>query len=212
MKSLINYLTYNTGDLWRSVDAYFPNGVGCVALSLLPIKVANASFMNCCNQSPLRLPKVQDQISVMLCWHPFSWRGRGCVSFCLYYKSAEYIKNASDLPKSIVCDYQYDIIMRPSIEPPKKKNPRLKRRVQVKSRNTQQLWGIGMGLAHHEVAGRLFGWVWDRTQLCLWTESRQVARFPDPFLTLYASNRACLTAILFPQQDDCTSYLPSQNQ
>jgi len=64
-----------------------------MSLSPLPIKVGNSSFMNVCNQSPLRLAKMQDQTSLMLCWRSFSWWGRECVSIFFDYKGGQYIKN-----------------------------------------------------------------------------------------------------------------------
>jgi len=58
-KSLILNQTYETKHCWHSVDAHFQNGAGSMLLSLGTIKVAYTSFVNVCNQWPLRLPKTQ---------------------------------------------------------------------------------------------------------------------------------------------------------
>jgi len=71
-KSLLNSLTYKTKNCWHSVDAHIQNGAGSVWLSLLPRKQANTTFMNGHNRSPLRLPKMQDHISLTLRWRSYS--------------------------------------------------------------------------------------------------------------------------------------------
>jgi len=72
--SLLNYLTYKTKNRWCSVDAQFQNGAGSVLLTLLPIMPANTAFMNGLNQSPCRLPMMQDQKILMLRWCSL-WHG-----------------------------------------------------------------------------------------------------------------------------------------
>ena len=71
-RSHFNYLTYKTKNRWRSVDAHFQDGAGSLILSFLTWKAANTSFMNGCNQSPLRLPKMRSEKSLTLCWCSFS--------------------------------------------------------------------------------------------------------------------------------------------
>jgi len=56
--------------------------------SLLPIKVANTSFINICNKLPHRLPKMQDQKSFMLHWCSFSGWDREPESVHFDYKAS----------------------------------------------------------------------------------------------------------------------------
>jgi len=42
----------------RSIDALFQHAAGSVSLLILPLKAANISSMDVCNQSELRLPKM----------------------------------------------------------------------------------------------------------------------------------------------------------
>jgi len=71
-KSLLNYLTYKTKNRWHSVDAHFQNGAGRLCLPLLPKNPANTPFMNGGNRSPLRLPMMQYQNLLTLCWRSYS--------------------------------------------------------------------------------------------------------------------------------------------
>jgi len=70
-KSLVNYHTYKTTNLWRSVSAHAKNGAVTVLLSLLPIKAASTSVMHNNDQVTGELPYLQDHKSLMLCWRSF---------------------------------------------------------------------------------------------------------------------------------------------
>jgi len=89
-RSLFKYCTYNTKIHWCSVDAHFQNGAGSMRLLFLTWKAANASFKNGCNQSPLRLPKMHSQKSLMLHWRSFS----ECSDHVVYFfdtKHCQYV-------------------------------------------------------------------------------------------------------------------------
>jgi len=75
-----------------SCDAHLQDGVASVSLSLFSLKAANTLCMTVCNRSPPRLPKIQDQQSLMLGWHSFSGCRRLCVSVCFYHHGSQYVK------------------------------------------------------------------------------------------------------------------------
>jgi len=72
---------------WRTVDAHFQNGAGCVPLSLLLVNAAYTSFITVRIQWPLRLPKMPDHKSLTHHWLLFSGWGREGVSLVFLYKS-----------------------------------------------------------------------------------------------------------------------------
>ena len=95
MSAIIRQLDYprcKTKNRWPSVDAHFQNGAGSVSLNLLRIKAADTSFMNVYIQSPLRLPKVQDQKSSTRRWLSFSGWGREQLLLIIDYNGGQYIR------------------------------------------------------------------------------------------------------------------------
>ena len=56
-----------------------------------PIKAANSRYIDVCDHSPIRLPKMQEQKSLTLCWRLFSQWGRECVTFSSAYKGSLYL-------------------------------------------------------------------------------------------------------------------------
>jgi len=67
-RSLFNYHTYKTNNRWVSIDAHFQDGAGSMMLLFLTLKAANTWFMNGCNHSPRRIPKMHSQNSLTLSW------------------------------------------------------------------------------------------------------------------------------------------------
>jgi hypothetical protein len=55
----------------------------------LPTKAAISFFMNVCDQAPLILLKMQDQISLMLHWRSFSWWGMEGIAICFAYNGSQ---------------------------------------------------------------------------------------------------------------------------
>jgi len=88
-KSLLNYLTYKTTNRWYSVEAHFQYWAERVSLSLLPIKTAYTSFVNVCNQLPLRLTMKQGQKSLTLRWCSLP-TGACCMLLFLLHTNAAY--------------------------------------------------------------------------------------------------------------------------
>jgi hypothetical protein len=82
--SPFNYRTFMSGNLWHYVDAHFQNAAGSLILVFLIWKAANTLFMNGCNQSALRLPRMHSQKLLMLRWRSFSEGGQWscCLLFC----------------------------------------------------------------------------------------------------------------------------------
>jgi len=88
----------------KIVVFYFQNWVGNILLSLLPIKVANSSFVTVWNLSPHRLPKIHDQQWLMLVDHHFE-DVVGCMSlFVLIIKDANTSKPNTDVAMEIFSD------------------------------------------------------------------------------------------------------------
>ena len=53
----------------------------------------------------------------------------------------------------------------------------------AKPSETHRWTGPGLGLAHHEPLGQVFGQDWNRTQRCLWYKPGLRAGFLDPLVT-----------------------------
>jgi len=88
----LDYPICETLHRWHLVDAHSQDGAGSMSLPLVPLKAANTSFMTICNQSPLRLPKMQDQISLTLRWPSYPGWAWECVSPFLIRKVASTSK------------------------------------------------------------------------------------------------------------------------
>ena len=86
------YPRCETFNRWCSVDAHFRDGAERVSLPLLRIQVAKSPFMTMCNQSPHKLPKMQDQESLTLPWRWFPGWGRERVFPYCDYKGGWYIQ------------------------------------------------------------------------------------------------------------------------
>jgi len=94
----LNYQIRKTKNCWHSMDAHFQDGVGSVSLLFLPLMAANVSSMDGCNQSECRLPKIQTQQLLTLCWRSFSEWGSDCVAFSFAYKGCQYVGYAYHPP------------------------------------------------------------------------------------------------------------------
>jgi len=77
----LDYQICKTRNCWRSVDAHFQNLARSMSLLLLPIKAANISLMDVCNQSELTLPKMQSSKSSTLHWRSLQGWGSYHVAF-----------------------------------------------------------------------------------------------------------------------------------
>jgi len=90
-RSLFNYCTYKTKNRWCSIDTPFQDVTGSVLLVVWTWKAANTLFMNGCNQSPLRLPKMHSQESLTLNWCWFSELGSDGVIYSVSKKGCLYV-------------------------------------------------------------------------------------------------------------------------
>ena len=81
----LDYPRSNTKNHWQSIDAHFQDGAGSVSVWLLTWQAANTSFMNGCNQSPLRLPKMHSQN----CWR----------SVDAHFQNGAVIRSSTFLPR-----------------------------------------------------------------------------------------------------------------
>ena len=85
-----------------------PEDVARISHTYLPIKASISIFMDACDQGPLILPKMQDQISLTLCWRSVDAYFQdvlGRVSMLvLHIKGANMSKMNSDIPMSIIHD------------------------------------------------------------------------------------------------------------
>jgi len=91
-RSLFNYRTYKTNNRWCSVDADFQDQWGSLILLFLIRKAGNTSFMNGCNQSAVRLPKMHSQQSLTLRWSSFSEGGSDHVLYSFTQKGSQYAR------------------------------------------------------------------------------------------------------------------------
>jgi len=57
----LGYPRNKTNNRYCSIDAHFQDGAGSMSRMCLPFNVASTSFMDVLNQSPVRLPKIQDR-------------------------------------------------------------------------------------------------------------------------------------------------------
>jgi len=53
---------------------------------------------------------------------------------------------------------------------------------------TRMLMGLGMGLARQDAAGWVFGRFWNQTEPFFWSNHGPLAGYPEPLLTLFATN------------------------
>jgi len=88
----LDYLWSETLNCWRSVEAHCHDGAGSMSLPLLSLKERNTSVMTIFNQSPLRLPKMQIQTSLKLCWRSFPEWGKEHESPFFHYESGQYMQ------------------------------------------------------------------------------------------------------------------------
>jgi len=117
--------------------------------------------------------------------HFQDWEGNVCL-FCLNMKVAKVLKKDNDVPKSICCDKQYDIWVRPSIELRDNTNRWLEPMGLAKPGNTRGLMSPQLGFVRQEAAGEDFELVWNGTDTFLWSQPRLLAGYPDLLRTLYS--------------------------
>ena len=85
----LDYPRWKTKNRWHSIDA-FQNRAGNLSLLFLHLQAASTSLVDDCNQSPLRLPMMQSQTSLMLHWCPFLEWGSDWVACSFADKGCQY--------------------------------------------------------------------------------------------------------------------------
>ena len=174
-----------------------------ISRTYLPIKAAISFFMDAFDQAPIILLKMQDQISLTLCWHSVDalltlcWRSfSGCgwpreyPYFAhqggLYAKNEPWLTNVNTL-RLTVAYLNATINVKP-----KTQNRRLNPTGLVKPGETCWLTGTSQDLAHQQSAGQDFGRVWKRTDPFLRSKPGLLAGYPNPLLTLHHENHQSL--------------------
>jgi len=155
----------------------------------LPIKAAWTSFMNVCNQSPLRLPKIRGWKLFTLRWLSFQGWGKERNSIVFDYNRSQYVLKRQWRTYVIMMRLADGYLYVTSNITPKNLNRRLEPMGLAKPRNSCGLTGPGLDLAHQEAAGRCFGRVWNRADLFLLSELGLLAAYPDLLLTLPTTYR-----------------------
>jgi hypothetical protein len=69
----------------------YPGGCHGNVACYQPIKPANSRYIDVCDHSPIRLPKMQDQKSLSLHWCSFSEWSRVCVTFSFASEGSLYL-------------------------------------------------------------------------------------------------------------------------
>jgi hypothetical protein len=87
------YWRCKTNNHWSPIKAHFQDAVGCVLVSLFGIQAANTFFTTGCNQSPPRVHKIYDPLSLTLGWGSCSGCGRVRVSVRFDHERGEYIES-----------------------------------------------------------------------------------------------------------------------
>jgi hypothetical protein len=96
---VFNCPTERTKNHGRSADAHFHDTGGSVLVWCLTLNAANTSFMNSCNKSPHKLPKMHNQKSLMLWWSSHSARGSNRVIYSFAQTGHQYVCNGKHRPR-----------------------------------------------------------------------------------------------------------------
>jgi len=137
--------------------------VARISRTYLPIKPAISFFMDVCDQAPLILPKMQDQISLRRCWRSSS----GCCwareYACFAHQGGYYVENEPWCTNVNNCRSTVAYLNATMNGNPQTQNQGLEPRGLAKPGETRGLMGMGPGLAHNELPGRVVGRVWNQT-------------------------------------------------
>jgi len=165
--------------------------VARIYCTYLPTQAAISFFMDACDQAPLILPKMQDQISLTLCWRSFSGCGWACEYASFPHQGGEYVENEACSTNVNILQFTVAYLNATINVKPEMQNRRLEPTGLAEPGETRGLTGTGLGPALQESAGRGFGRVWNRTDPFLRSKPRPVAGYPYPLLTLLRSDGGC---------------------
>jgi len=158
--------------------------VARISRTYLPIKAVISFWMDVCDHAPLILPKMLDQISLMLCWRSFSGCGWACEDSCFPHQGGWYIENEPWRTNVNIFRLTVAYLNATINVKPKTQNRRLEPTGVAKAGETRGLTGTGPGLACQDPAGKVFGRFWNRTDPFLWFKPGPLAGYLDPLLTL----------------------------
>jgi len=111
----------------------------------------------------------------------------------LIIKVPSISKKDNAVPKSVSCNYHWNISMQRNLKIPGMWNQRQGLMGQAKHCKSCGLMGTGMGLACENIAGLLLGYVMDRTQLFLRSKPGQLEGIPDTLLTIAETYNNCVS-------------------
>jgi len=127
---------------------------------------------------------MQDPQLLTLCWHSLSWCGRAHVSIHFDHWGSQYIENGLWRTDVNILGSTVTYLNATINVTPKMQNRRLKSTGQAKPCETRRSTGTDLGLTHQYSAGRVFGRVWNRTDLFFESKPGLLVGYPDPSPTL----------------------------
>jgi len=84
----LHYLLFKTKNCWCSNDVHFQDVVRNISCTALAEKAGTTLYIHYCYKARLRIPKMQDQKLMRLCWDSFSGWGRECAIFVFATKGS----------------------------------------------------------------------------------------------------------------------------
>jgi len=91
IKRPVNYPKYKAENGWLLVGAHCQDGAGTLFLTDLPLKAVNGLIIYINDQITFKLPTLQDQKSLALCWSWFLWHSSDVIATILAQKGSQYI-------------------------------------------------------------------------------------------------------------------------
>ena len=146
---------------------YCPRGCGGNIPSLLAYKDCHYVVYGCMWLSATHNTEHANPKLFTLCWRSFPGCGSAHVIICFDHWGGQYIENGTwhtdvNILWSTVTYLNATINVNPE-----KRNRRLEMTGVAKPGKTRRLTGTGLGLARQQSAGKVFRWVWNRTNSSL---------------------------------------------
>jgi len=140
--------------------------------------------MDVCDHAPLILLKMQDQISLTLCWRSFSGCGWAREYSCFTHQGGYYVENELSSTKVNILRLSVAYLNATINVKPETQNRKLEPTGLAKPGETRGFTGMRSGLARQESAGHVFGHFWNWTDPFLRSTPGPLAGYQDPLLTL----------------------------
>ena len=155
-----------------------------ISCTYLPIKAAISVFMDVCDQAPLIILKMQDQISLTLCWRSFSGCGWECEYACLAHQGGWHVENQPWRTNVNILRLTVAYLNATINGKPETQMLRLEPTGLAKPGENSWFAGTGPGSARPQSAGSVMSRVWNRTDPFLRSQPGPLVGYPDPLLTL----------------------------